>query len=119
GVGTFSFGGGAGGAVRLNATGTLSLLGEGTSLVTVASGTGAGGPLSVSAGTLLMNGANVQARSESAGRGGDVGIDVGRLAMSAGAAIQTNANGSERGGDISITAAESVSISGRSSLNLR
>jgi filamentous hemagglutinin family protein len=117
-AGTFSFAGGAGGDVRVTATEALTLAGETTEVLSRGLGTGPGGALRLSAPTLIIDGANVQARGTGGGRGGDVVLDAGRLALTGGALVQANAESSGPGGDVSVTATESISLSGRSSLDL-
>ena len=117
-VGTFTFGDGPGGTVRLTATDTISLVGEATAILSLGFGAGSAGALMLSAPALVVDGATVQARSLDTGRGGDVIVEAGRLAMTGGATLQANAEGTGPGGKISVTATESVSISGRNSLGL-
>jgi filamentous hemagglutinin family protein len=85
-------------------------------------GRGNGGGLSVRAptGTIRVDGGFILTSSQPASRGsvGEIRVEAGTLALAGGGQIGSLARGSGKGGNITVSARESVSISGRDTLSV-
>jgi filamentous hemagglutinin family protein len=118
--------GGQAGNVLITAMDSIALLGPAAGVPTVFSGPainsfsnaeggrGRAGRVVLSAPTLHMENALINATAAGGGRGGDIEVRVGRLTLTGAAEIRSSAFGFEegQGGDVRITATDSVSISG-------
>jgi filamentous hemagglutinin family protein len=113
---------GNGGKIQLDVAGALKLEGD-SKIGSIASDSGFGGPLLITAGSLeikgdpmlpLGEGAGIVTATEAtaSGRGGDVSLTVaGALTLLDGATIQARTNGAGAGGGLDVTA-RSISLSG-------
>ncbi|MGM9480660.1 two-partner secretion domain-containing protein [Roseateles sp. NT4] len=98
---------GKGAAILLQATDMLSVS-NGANLYTSTLGAGAGGTLTVKAGTVQLDGGGylyTDTRAGSSGKGGTLIVNAPQgLFLSGGASISSDVNGSGSGGDIALTA---------------
>ncbi len=107
---------GSAGDTSLN-VGALTLTG-GSYINTDSYGDGDGGDLEVSAaGSVLFSnpGSGIYSRAWANGNAGDVSLNVGALTLTDGGKIDTSSKDAGRGGHLSITATDSVSLSGDNS----
>ena len=101
--GGFQFGNGAGGTVTVNATGPVTIAGQGSGLFTTTVGNGVGGNIHLVASQVhLMDGASSSATSFGFGRAGDITINAGNQFLMTNSSITTEATQSG-GGAIKIT----------------
>ncbi len=101
--GGFQFGNGAGGTVTVNATGPVTIAGQGSGLFTTTVGNGVGGNIHLVASQVhLMDGASSSATSFGLGRAGDITINAGNQFLMTNSSITTEATQSG-GGSIEIT----------------
>jgi filamentous hemagglutinin family protein len=117
-------GAGRGGTVTLTATDSVALSGRGSDgtpsfLGSLTIGRGEAGSVAISAPTLSVDDALITAATLGAGRAGDMEITVGRLTLTGGALIDSSSFGDGRGGKATITATDSITLSGRSREGLR
>ena len=82
--GGFQFGKGAAGTVMVNASGRVTIAGQGSGLFTTTAGSGAGGNINLRGSAIqLSNGAAVSATSSGSGNAGNITVNAGnQLAMS-------------------------------------
>lgn len=102
-----SAGAGDGGAVTIN-TGALTLRNGGVALSS-AQGSGAGGPISVAADSVLLDGPGTQLFSQTtgtglAGAGGSISLNGGTVTVQNRASVQSGTFGAGSGGAISVAA---------------
>jgi filamentous hemagglutinin family protein len=96
-------GNGAGGTVTVNATGPVTIAGQGSGLFTSTMGNGAGGNIHLSANSVaLQDGAQLSSNSAGNGEAGDIMISAGTQLKMVNSSITTEANQSS-GGAIKIT----------------
>ena len=117
-ISTNTQGEGHGGALTIMATDTISIAGtdsEGTpsGLFSLATRLGDAGRLAVSTPILRMDGGVISTGSQRAGRAGDIEIKVGRLTLTGGAIIDSSTIRTGQGGTVTVTATDSITISGR------
>ncbi|MCK4961188.1 MAG: filamentous hemagglutinin N-terminal domain-containing protein [Anaerolineales bacterium] len=77
---------------------------------------GDGGTISISTPVLVMDCAGIDATAEGPyvlGDAGDIFLEVGSLELTGISQIQTSTDGPGQGGDVTVTATDSISISGR------
>jgi len=96
-------GNGAGGTVTVNATGPVTIAGQGSGLFTSTMGNGVGGNIHLSANSVtLQNGGHISSSSTGTGRAGDITINAGNQFAITNSTVTTEANQSG-GGAIKIT----------------
>ncbi|MDM8525378.1 filamentous hemagglutinin N-terminal domain-containing protein [Desulfococcaceae bacterium HSG8] len=114
---------GSGGDVSITALESVSIAGSGRDdqglygeyygVYSQAQDAGDGGTVTIRTEDLsLLRDGMINAQTYGRGRGGNVILDVSRLEVHQGGTLTTSTRGAGRAGDISITARESVSISG-------
>jgi filamentous hemagglutinin family protein len=121
---------GAGGSLSVTATGPVSISGQNptgssstpffsgelsSGLFSQATGTGAGGRITVDASALSMDNLgkiSVATKTGSSGDAGNVSLNVGTVDFTGGARVDSSTEGAGHGGSLALTAANSVSISG-------
>jgi filamentous hemagglutinin family protein len=94
------------GAISVTASGAMTM--STASQVLNVSNAGDGGAVSVSAGSLVMDGGASISSVTVDGQGGDVSVTAPWLTMSGGATIQSSTAGIGRGGNVTVTATESA-----------
>ena len=110
-------GSGRGGTLTVAATDAISIAGQDSrnnapsGLFSQATGSGNAGRLFVSAPTLSMKNSQILANTTGAGGGGDLALQVGRLALSDGAQISSGSFATGRGGNVTIVATEQLDLS--------
>lgn len=103
GVGGFLFGHGAGGSVTVNASGPVTIAGQGSGLFTTTADSGAGGNINLRGSAILLNnGAALSATSAGRGNAGNLTVNAGDHLTIMNSSITTEANQSS-GGAIKIT----------------
>ncbi len=111
-----TWGRGAGGNISINASDSVLLTGASTGVRanTIGSATGNAGSVSLATPSLqIKDHASIQSGTETAGNGGDVLLDVGRLEMSSGGNVMISTGyGSGNGGTLRVNASESVTMTG-------
>ena len=96
-------GNGAGGTITVNASGPVTIAGQGSGLFTSTMGNGAGGNIHLSANSVtLQNGAQLSSSSTGIGKAGDITINAGNQLTMMNSSITTEAHQSS-GGAIKIT----------------
>src|SRR5215472_6321445 len=101
--GGFLFGNGAGGTVTVNATGPVTMAGQGSGITTTTVGNGAGGDINLrGSGIQLSNGASISATSSGRGNAGNITINAGNQFAMTHSSVTTEATQSS-GGKITIT----------------
>jgi filamentous hemagglutinin family protein len=85
---------------------------NGSFLTTDSVGAGRARDLRLTAGSLHLDNAVAGSRSFASGDGGNVGVNVGTLALTGGAQISTSTFGTGRGGQLTVEASEVLSITG-------
>ena len=129
-----TFGAGAGGTVTVTATEAITIAGRGseepqTGLFSVTNGQGNAGGVFVSAPRLTLEGGRILARTLGDGNAGNIEVRVGQLTLTEGAQIFNgignaqasgeilgNPEGIGRGGNLTVSATESIVITGRDSV---
>jgi filamentous hemagglutinin family protein len=113
-ISTDNRGFGRGGLLRAEATGSIRLADTYSGLSSAAWSDGEGGKIVLKTPHLLLeNEAMVYGDSFGDGRGGEISIAAGKLSLLSGASISSNSFGpAGNGGDLSVSATESISISG-------
>jgi large exoprotein involved in heme utilization and adhesion len=114
---------GQGGNVVITATDFVTISGRGdgfpSSVLTETSGSGNAGHITLSTPILTMDDGRISSATAGDGRAGDVMLHVGRLTLAGGAQIasasgsEAGAVGSGQGGGVTITADDTIAISGR------
>lgn len=103
-------GSGHGGTLNITTTGATSISGTGSGLFSDAHASGVGGDITVKAGTMTLgSGATVSASSLGSGDAGSITIQTAGLLQITGGSVKTTAV-TGKGGDISITAGEMALI---------
>ncbi len=116
-----SYGAGQGGFLMVTASDSVSIAGESidgnpSGLFSNAEGSGSGGYISIETPTLNMDeGGLVQALTLGDGNAGDATLNVGDLTLTGGAQVETSSRAAGQGGSLTVTASDSVFISGQSS----
>jgi len=111
-------GGGEGGDLSVMAGGRLLITGAGSGLSTTTLGPGSGGNVTVRAGRveLARNGAilsnTLLTTAAGGGRGGDVLVEADQVQLTDGGRIEVNTEGTGQAGNLSVTAHESLLLSG-------
>ena len=113
------------GNVVITATDFVTISGRGggfpSGVFTETSGSGNAGHITLSTPILTMEDGRISSATTGDGRAGDVMLHIGRLRLAGGAQIasasgnNTGAVGSGQGGEVTITADDTIAISGRSS----
>ncbi len=80
-----------------------------------ASGTGAGGNIVISGGSLLMDGGAVNVSSVNTGDAGSITASLDSVSLQAGAQISTSVDGTGQGGALTVTTTKDVSLAGQAS----
>ncbi len=112
---------GDGGTIRIT-TGTLELR-DGGEIEVEAEGTGRGGNIDITATSVVLAGvedgkrAQIDAKTEAGGDGGDVRITTGTLELRDGGEIEVAAEGAGRGGNITIMAGQEVLLENGSTIS--
>src|SRR5262249_27491843 len=106
----FLFGKGAAGTVTVNASGPVTIAGQGSGLFTTTAGSGAGGNINLSGSAIqLSNGAAISATSSGSGNAGNITVNAGNQLTMVNSSITTEANQSS-GGAITITTTPSGNV---------
>jgi large exoprotein involved in heme utilization and adhesion len=113
-----SSGAGDAGDVRITAMGSVTILDRASGIFSSASGSRDAGHIAISTPNLIIKGGLLATATMSAGRAGDIMLDVGRLTLTDDARIGSVTGGTGRGGTVQVTATDSVAISGRASDDL-
>ncbi len=80
--------------------------------------TGAGGDISLKAGSLtLRNGMLISATTATPGRGGNINIEAGSVSLETQSSIQSASEGTGRAGTLSLESAKNVILTGNSSIS--
>jgi large exoprotein involved in heme utilization and adhesion len=96
-------GNGAGGTVTVNATGPVTITGQGSGITTTTVGNSAGGDINLRGSVIqLTNGASISATSSGRGNAGNITINAGNQLTMTSSTITTEANQAS-GGTIAIT----------------
>jgi filamentous hemagglutinin family protein len=90
-----------------------AVLQNATSVGTFAFGDGRGGDVRVTAGTLLIDGSIVNTTAFGTGGAGDINVGAGTVALTGGARVGSTTEGDGPGGSTTLTASDSVTLSGR------
>ena len=100
---SFLFGKGAAGTVTVNASGPVTIAGQGSGLFTTTAGSGAGGNINLRGSTIqLSNGAAISATSSGRGNAGSITVNAGNQLTMMNSSITTEATQSS-GGAVKIT----------------
>ncbi|HET9491880.1 MAG TPA: filamentous hemagglutinin N-terminal domain-containing protein [Methylomirabilota bacterium] len=116
---TTTFGAGQGGSLTVNATEAVAISGRSPAglfagLFSGAGDTGDAGTITVRTPVLSIAADGlISATSLGDGRAGDIEIQVGRLTADSGARIESQSFGAGSGGAVTVSATESVTVSGR------
>jgi filamentous hemagglutinin family protein len=112
--------GGPAGTVTVTATDAIVISGHTSNgipsrISSVTLGRGDAGDITIFAPTVVLDGGVITATAETSGRGraGDIVVEAGRLVLTGGGQISSSTFGRGQGGAVTVTAAESISISGR------
>jgi filamentous hemagglutinin family protein len=106
----FQFGNGAGGTVTVNATGPVTITGQGSGLFTSTVGSGDGGNINVRGSAIqLSNEGSISATSSGKGNAGNITVNAGNQLTMMNSSITTEANQSS-GGAIKITTTPSGAV---------
>jgi filamentous hemagglutinin family protein len=114
-----SIGAGRAGDVRVTAGGSIAIVGQSgairSGLFSIAQAGGNVGDIVVSTPALTMDASLILARTEfgSLGNAGNIEVNVGRLTLTNGAQINGATRGAGRGGTITVSATDTIAISGR------
>lgn len=87
-----------------------------SSIGTIAYSSGNAGDIIISSPSLTLDEGDIRAESYGEGDSGDITLDVGRLILTQGFTIGNDTYGLNQGGTITISATDSISISGTSSV---
>ncbi len=118
-ISTTSFGTGAAGSVNLTATESVTIAGrdgatiQSGGIFSGTSGSGHAGQVTVSAPTVELTDALLQANSSSTGQAGAVTVNAARLAVTNGGQIITSTVSMGKAGTVTLDATESITLSGR------
>ncbi|MEO1401196.1 MAG: CHAT domain-containing protein [Cyanobacteria bacterium J06635_1] len=115
-VQTNTLGIGDAGTIALNIRDTLSLDAGEIAANTAASSLGQGGSVRVNADTARLSNSRISVNSEGQGRGGDILVDAGLVALENGATISAT-TASTDGGNINLQAEHALILSDRSEIN--
>ena len=101
------------GNITITATESISI--DNSAIRSSTYGAGDGGTISISTPVLAMDfsGILAEAGEYASGNAGEILLEVGSLALTNVAQIQTSTEGAGQGGDVTVTATDSISISGR------
>jgi large exoprotein involved in heme utilization and adhesion len=113
-IGSITAGTGPGGTVQVIATDSV-VISDRSSFSSSTVGRGEAGHVTISAPTLTMDGGAITAGTLGDSRGGDIVVTVGRLTLTGGALITGTSCCAGPGGTVTVTATDSVVISGRAS----
>jgi filamentous hemagglutinin family protein len=106
----FQFGNGDGGTVTVNATGPVTITGQGSGLFTTTVGNGTGGNINLRGSAIrLSNGGSISATSSGRGNAGNITINAGNQLALTNSSVTTEANQSS-GGAIKITTSPSGTV---------
>jgi large exoprotein involved in heme utilization and adhesion len=97
----------------LNITSTAGAVQSG--VFSTASGTGAGGSITIQGGNLLMSGGAVNVSSANTGNAGSISAGFSSVSLHDGAQISTSVAGTGSGGSLTVTATGDVSLDGQAS----
>ena len=106
-------GSGQGGSVTLTATESASFSGLGSGLLSTASSTGNAGEVTVSTPNLAMSNGAISVATSGAGNAGNVLLNVNNFSLTGGAQILSSTISEGQGGNVTLSAADSISISGQ------
>ena len=106
-------GSGQGGSVTLTATESASFSGLGSGLLSTASSTGNAGEVTVSTPTLAMSNGAISVATSGAGNAGNILLNVSNFSLTGGAQILSSTISEGQGGNVTLSAADSISISGQ------
>ena len=116
-VSTQSENAGQAGNITIDATDTLSISsvagGVQSGVFSTASGTGAGGTITIRGGKLVMSGGAINVSSANTGDAGSVSASLGSVSLQDGAQISTSVSGTGNGGSLTVTATGDVSLEGQ------
>jgi len=116
GIGCIAGGMTTGNAGNISITATESLsISDNSALRSSTYGAGDGGTISISTPVMTMDSSGIlaEAGTYAYGDAGEISLEVGSLALTNAAQIQTSSEGAGKGGDVTVTATDSISISGR------
>lgn len=88
-----------------------------TGLFNLSTNTGNGGNVFVSAPVIALDGGGIDAHSSGSGAAGSITLEGRRIALTGGFAVFASADGTGPGGTLTVTAGESLLISGRDAFN--
>ena len=112
-----TFATGNGGDISITASESAAISGGGGLFSSAGpSGSGDTGSISLVTPLLTMNDARIFTTSRLAGNAGDIHFEVARLNFTNGAQANTTTYGAGRGGNLTVSASESISMSGHSSV---
>jgi filamentous hemagglutinin family protein len=116
-INSSSVGTGTGGTITVTARDSVTISGLGPQgggggIGSVAGGSGAAGRIILSAPTVTIENGAISTTTLSAGRAGDITLEVGQLTLKDLAIIDSSSFGAGPGGMITVTARDSVTISG-------
>jgi large exoprotein involved in heme utilization and adhesion len=101
------------GTVTVTAHDTIHIAGSLSGIITRTESKGTAGSLAIAAPTLVLEDkGTIVANITGTGRAGDIGVEVGQLTLSGGAAIDSNAEGRGPGGTVTVTAHDTIRITG-------
>ena len=106
-------GSGQGGSVTVTATESASFSGLGSGLLSTASSTGNAGEVTVSTPNLAMSNGAISVATSGAGNAGNVLLDVSNFSLTGGAQILSSTISEGQGGNVTLSATDSISISGQ------
>ena len=106
-------GSGQGGSVTLTATESASFSGLGSGLLSTASSTGNAGEVTVSTPNLAMSNGAISVATSGAGNAGNVLLNVNNFSLTGGAQILSSTISEGQGGTVTLSAVDSISISGQ------
>ncbi|MCK5091553.1 MAG: S-layer family protein, partial [Gammaproteobacteria bacterium] len=115
-------GDGQAGSISITATDSMTINSTSADTLTsgiysTSTGSGQGGSITLSAGSLGISGGAVNVSSSNTGDAGTITANVSSLTMTKGAQFSTSTAGSGNGGDLTVTATNDVLISGEDQSN--
>ncbi len=118
------FGSSRGGSINIAASGSVSIMPTTNHFLpaidtsTLINTQGDGGSITITAPVLAVAGRSIASNTNGTGNAGDVTLNAGRLALSAGGRIDTSTNWSGRGGTITVNAGD-ILLDGGSSISAK
>ncbi|MBM0744406.1 filamentous hemagglutinin N-terminal domain-containing protein [Phormidium sp. CLA17] len=108
---------GRGGQLTITAPESITLTGKGSIIAAGTGGSGAGGDLRLQTNTLsVQDQAGVTVSSSDVGNAGSLFVDANRVVVNNGGSIRAGTSSAGRGGQLTITAPESITLTGNGSI---